>query len=224
MSTTTTTTTTQPTSFISTVKGYIAEAYHFAASLFVKAEAVEADISAFDASHPDVQAAVVTLEAMAPAEVKAGINTAEVIVTALGNIAGHATTATKAVAMILMLFGATCLVSGCSALGLVTPSSAAAVTTDLTTAQKDAQNAISLYGIAKGIADVAALADPALAVSLASAEAYADPLVAQAQTALTNAATNAAALEALVAQITAQANAMTVTAATVVKVVPSTAS
>lgn len=97
----------------------------------------------------------------------------------------------------------------------------ATVTTTLTTAQQHAQQAIDLYQISKGIAQVAELADPALIPFVSGAIAVADPIVAKAQTALTDASTDAAALEALVAQITTQADSLTVGSASVIKVVPS---
>ncbi len=94
------------------------------------------------------------------------------------------------------------------------------VTTSLTTAQQDLQKALNLYGIAKGIAQIAEMADPALAPVLAPAIAATDPLVARAQVALNDASADATALEALVAQISQQANTLTVQSAAVIKVVP----
>ncbi len=94
------------------------------------------------------------------------------------------------------------------------------VTTSLTTAQQDLQKALNLYGIAKGIAQIAEMADPALEPVLAPAIAVTDPLVAKAQVALNDASADATALEALVAQISSQANALTVQSAAVIKVVP----
>ncbi|HEY0182644.1 MAG TPA: hypothetical protein VGC09_07525 [Rhodopila sp.] len=94
------------------------------------------------------------------------------------------------------------------------------VTTSLTTAQQDLQKALNLYGIAKGIAQIAEMADPALVPVLAPAIAAMDPLVARAQVALNDASADATALEALVAQISQQANALTVQSAAVIKVVP----
>lgn len=108
------------------------------------------------------------------------------------------------------------MLAACSA------STTTAVTATVSTAQKDLQGAITLYGIAKGIAEVASVADPALAVPLGASIAALDPIVAKAQTALNAATVDAAAIEALTAQITAQANALTTTAAPVIKVVPST--
>lgn len=119
---------------------------------------------------------------------------------------------------ILPTLCAVALLAGCAGTS-VTPTT---VATSLTTAQADAQKAINLYGISKGIAEVAALADPALDPIIAAGIAAGDPIVAQAQTALNDASTDAAALEALVAQISQQADALTVQSAAVVKVVPAT--
>lgn len=120
--------------------------------------------------------------------------------------------------MVLTGFGT--LISAC-AIGSASPVQTALITS-LTTAQQDAQKAINLYGISKGIAEVAELALPTLAPGIDAAIAVADPLVAKAQVALNDASADATALEALVQQITTQANSLTVTSASVIKVVPST--
>lgn len=104
-------------------------------------------------------------------------------------------------------------------LAACSPAQKATVDASIATAQVDAQNALVLYGIAKGIAQVAVVGNPTLAPAIAAFIAKADPLVAKAQMALADASTDAVALEALVAQIQAQANAMTVTAAPSVDVV-----
>jgi hypothetical protein len=93
----------------------------------------------------------------------------------------------------------------------------------LTKAQQDAKVAVTLYGIAKGIGQVAAAADPSLAPTLAKVTAAAEPVVAKAQIALADVATDAPTLEALAATIITQANALTVTAAPAVTVVPTPA-
>lgn len=108
------------------------------------------------------------------------------------------------------------MLAGCAGTS-VTPTT---VTTSLTVAQQDAQKAINLYGIAKGIAQVAELAVPALVPVIGPIIAVTDPLVGQAQTALNDASADATALEALVSQISAQANTLTVQSASVIKVVP----
>ena len=83
-------------------------------------------------------------------------------------------------------------------------------------AQSHLQDAIDLYGVAKGIGEVAALVDPAAGAAVAAITAVADPLVARAQAAVTD----AAAIETLSGQITAQADAITLRAAPAVQVVP----
>ncbi len=102
-------------------------------------------------------------------------------------------------------------------------STTATVNNALTVAQQDAQAAINMYGIAKGLAEVAIVSDPSLAPVLTTAIAAADPIVAKLQTALTAADATVPAIEALVSQITAQANTLTLQAAPVVKAVPAAA-
>ena len=102
-----------------------------------------------------------------------------------------------------------------------TPANTATATADVTAAQTAIQTAITGYGVVKGIAQVAAMADPALAAPIAVAIAALDPLVAKAQAALNAASTDAPTLIALAAQITAQAQALQVMAAPAIKVVPS---
>ena len=109
---------------------------------------------------------------------------------------------------------ALCL-GGCAGISGTAPSST------IPAAQAKLQAAVTLYGISKGIAEVAAVADPALAPALAAVIATLDPLVARAQPALA-APADAAAIEALAASISAQANALTLVAAPVIKVIPST--
>ena len=96
---------------------------------------------------------------------------------------------------------------------------ATAIKADLPTAQQKAQAAIDLYGVAKGIALVAEVADPTVAPALIAGIAIADPLVAKAQLALNDATADAGTVAALADQITAQANVITAKAAPVVKVV-----
>lgn len=95
----------------------------------------------------------------------------------------------------------------------------AKIKADLPTAQQQAQAAINLYGIAKGVALVAEVADPTVAPALAAGIAIADPLVAKAQLTLNDATADATAVTALATQITAQANVLTAKAAPVIKVV-----
>ena len=96
----------------------------------------------------------------------------------------------------------------------------AATTATISTAQKDLQLAINLYGIGKGIAQVGCMANPAVCPVLAGVTMFADPVVDKAQMALNAAAVDAVAIEALAAQITAQANALTIKGAPSVTVVP----
>jgi hypothetical protein len=91
----------------------------------------------------------------------------------------------------------------------------------LTALRADVQNAIRLYGIAKGIAEVAELAQPDLAPAINAAIAVADPLAVKVQIALDGASVDAIALEAMISQIVGQANSLTVQSAAVIKVVPS---
>lgn len=109
---------------------------------------------------------------------------------------------------------AAALLAGCTAAQQTT------VNTTIATAQADVQNAVVLYGISKGIAQVAAATNPSLAPVLLAGIATADPLVVKAQMAIANASTDAAAIEALVVQIKAQADALTVVAAPAVVVMP----
>jgi hypothetical protein len=95
--------------------------------------------------------------------------------------------------------------------------------TDAQTVLTAANTALNSYGIAKGIAEVAEVADPALAPILGNAIATADPLVSQLQAAVSAAQIDTAAVQALVAQISAQATTITTTAAPVIKVVPAVA-
>ena len=92
----------------------------------------------------------------------------------------------------------------------------------LTQAQQAAQKAIDLYGVAKGIAMVAEIADPSLAPAISAGISFTDPLVAKAQIALNDASADAASLMLLVQQISDKANSLTVESASVIKVVPST--
>lgn len=96
----------------------------------------------------------------------------------------------------------------------------AATTATVSQAQADLQTAINLYGVAKGIGQIASLANPAVGAVVTGITSFADPVVAQAQVALNDATTDAASIEALVTQITAQANNLTLKAAPAITVVP----
>jgi hypothetical protein len=95
----------------------------------------------------------------------------------------------------------------------------AKVVADLPTARQNAQAAIDLYGVGKGIALAAEAIDPTLVPFVTAGILIGDPLVAKAQLALTEASTDAAALAVLTTQITGQATALTVKGAPLVKVV-----
>jgi hypothetical protein len=111
-----------------------------------------------------------------------------------------------------LLFAAALALSACA----VPPQT----TVTVATATSDVQSALTLYGVVKGIAQVAEVANPALAPAINAAIAALDPLAAQAQAALADATADAAALETLATAIRTQAAALTVQAAPAVKVVP----
>ena len=116
------------------------------------------------------------------------------------------------------------MLAGCTAAQQAKVTMAVATAnSDFSTGAKSVQTAINLWGIAKGIAQVAEVAEPALTPVLSVAIAAADPVVAKAQVALNDATTDVATLQALATTITQQANAITATAAPVIKVVPSAA-
>ena len=116
------------------------------------------------------------------------------------------------------------MLAGCTAAQQAKVTMAVATAnSDFSTGAKSVQTAINLWGLAKGIAQVAEVAEPALTPVLSVAIAAADPVVAKAQVALNDATTDVATLQALATTITQQANAITATAAPVIKVVPSAA-
>ena len=78
----------------------------------------------------------------------------------------------------------------------------------------DAAGAVSLYGIAKGVAEVALIADPALAPIVDAALALAEPLLAIVRAAGRGAAATS------VAALTGQANSLLLATAGVVTVTP----
>lgn len=77
------------------------------------------------------------------------------------------------------------------------------------------QTAINLYGIAKGMAQVAALSDPNLAQAITAELAKTDTVITQAQVLLTAEQPSVSALLAIALQITAHAKALTAAAAPV---------
>jgi hypothetical protein len=123
-----------------------------------------------------------------------------------------------AAAALLALAG--CASGALNAASTSVASSAATLNTSLAAAQSKLATMTSLYQIAKGIGQVAAAADPAIAPLVASATAVGDPLLAQAQAAVSDAAADTATVNALSAQLQQQATALTVTGAPVIKVVP----
>lgn len=97
----------------------------------------------------------------------------------------------------------------------------ATINADAAKAQSAVNTAVTLYGIAKGIAQVAALADPSLAPTLNGFIAATDPIIAKAPAVASAAMSDINAATALAATVTAQANALTVVAAPAIKAVPS---
>ena len=96
----------------------------------------------------------------------------------------------------------------------------ASVQADLGTARAVMQSAINTYPIIKGLALVAASADPKLAPGINAAIAAIEPNVAKAQTVLNVATAAAPEIEALAATINSQVQALTQAAAPAVVVVP----
>jgi hypothetical protein len=90
----------------------------------------------------------------------------------------------------------------------------------VSTATADLQSAVDFYGFAKGAADLVVLVKPQYAAPVAAVEAKLDPLVAQAQTYITNGTTDIAAAEALVTEINTDAKTLQMTVATQVTVTP----
>ncbi len=121
--------------------------------------------------------------------------------------------------MRLTPFLAIVALAGCTAAQTATIQTS--VSTALATAQKDASTAVAFYQTAKGIAQVAELADPTLAGPINAAISVLDPLMATAQAALSTATTDAPTLEALATQIQTQAVTLAQTAAPAIKVVAS---
>lgn len=109
------------------------------------------------------------------------------------------------------------ILAGCAQQTVVAPVPAPLAAVD---PGQRAQDAIKLYGIAKGLASVAAIADPSLASSFDADVAVTDPLVVRLRAALRNAKLNAAAIQSLTAQISAQTNALTLRSASSVEIVP----
>lgn len=115
------------------------------------------------------------------------------------------------------LGGALCL-GGCGSVPVQAVSQAAQQT--ISNAQQDLQKALTFYGIAKGLAEIGATANPAIAPVVGTVLAITDPVVAKAQTVLNDAVVDVNAIEALVTQIQAQAVVLTNAGAPSVLVVP----
>ena len=104
-------------------------------------------------------------------------------------------------------------------LGACTTTASTSVQSDLATAKADLSRAVDAYGIAKGMADVAVAADPALAAPVAQVEGVVDPLIPQAQAMLAAANVDALQVTQLLAQIQQQIVVIETTTAPQVKVV-----
>lgn len=96
----------------------------------------------------------------------------------------------------------------------------ATVAVSLATAQTDANMALALYGIGKGIAQAAELTNSALVPMVNAAIVIGDQVAAKVQTALADASADASMIEDLVTQLKMQANALTIQGAPSIKVVP----
>jgi hypothetical protein len=104
--------------------------------------------------------------------------------------------------------------SGCA-------TASASVQADLATAKASLSQAVNAYGVAKGIADVAVAADPALAAPVAQMEAAIDPLIPAAQTLLATSSTDTQEVTQMAQQIQGQIVAIETTTAPKIKVVAS---
>jgi hypothetical protein len=125
------------------------------------------------------------------------------------------------------LIASACLLLSALTLGACstaqTTSATESVTAGLTATQADVAQAVQLYGIAKGLAKVAALSNPSMAPEINTVISKADPVVATLTPLVTGAeadiATDAPAIAAEVATLVAQANALTLVAAPAINVV-----
>ncbi len=132
--------------------------------------------------------------------------------------------AVKATAVVLLLLGTGAALSACTP-AQQTQASVVLGKVQMTAAQAQAyaQDAIKLWGIAKGIAQVAEVADPKLAAIVDPVIAFTDPKVAQAQAALTAADADVPVLLALAGSIKDQANAVTLACAPSITATPNKA-
>ena len=106
---------------------------------------------------------------------------------------------------------AAALLSGCAA-------SQATLQSELAAAKAELSQAVQAYGIAKGIAEVAVAADPALAIPVAAIEAIIDPLIPAAEALLADASADTTQINQLVGQIQTQIIAVETTTAGQIKV------
>ena len=106
---------------------------------------------------------------------------------------------------------AACL-SGCA-------TSSAALQADVTTAKNDLAQALNAWGVAKGIAGVAVMADPSLAAPVGVMIAVIDPLVPIAQAMLTTTAPDMQKLTQIMQQIQTEIAAIETATAPQIKVV-----
>jgi hypothetical protein len=81
---------------IGTIEGFWAHLYRLAANAWHAIVAADTEVKEITAEHPEIIAAAKALEAMAPAEVVAGINVAEQVAVAANNIIDHVEAATPA--------------------------------------------------------------------------------------------------------------------------------
>jgi len=125
---------------------------------------------------------------------------------------GHASNLTKPLLLMLLLTG-TLMVGAC------TPDGTQTAQRDVAIARNVAQSALDTYPIIKGMALIAAVADPSLAPMINAALAEIDPNVVKAQTALNVAGASAPVLIDLAAALTQQVQALTAIAAPAAKVV-----
>ena len=96
----------------------------------------------------------------------------------------------------------------------------AAITSGAAQVTEVAQNIVADYGIAKGIAQVAEVADPGLVPSVNAVLAKTDPIIGQLEALSTQVSPDVAAVEALVAQAQLQLQGLRLLTAPKVTVIP----
>ncbi|HTI81717.1 MAG TPA: hypothetical protein VL614_14815 [Acetobacteraceae bacterium] len=85
---------------VTTTEGFWAKLYESAARVWHTLVQADAEIVAVDKAHPEIAAAATALEAMAPPNVRMGIETANEVADAVNNIIVHATDAGVPAAMV----------------------------------------------------------------------------------------------------------------------------